>query len=172
MKLHLMLYLIKQGNPSFTKNPIWESIDPAAIDFVRKLIVVDTEVRMTATEASHHEYIRNYVPPVDKGVSTVEQHTIDNCLRNYKETSSIKKLALNVIAHNSTATDICDLRQVFESFDKERDGILSYEEFLSALQQTNLYTEDDICEIFTSIVSLLQNSYQCNFGLTLVFCQE
>ena len=149
-----MIDQIMRGKYALNNNPIWQMIDPNAIDFVRNLLLVDPNLRMTALEASHHKYIDQIVVRNNEKTSQIlVNHSIDEALRHYRDTSSIKKLALNVIAHKSSAADIFELRQVFDLFDNEKNGQLSYDEFRYALEQTGKYTSDDISEIFYSIVS-------------------
>ena len=59
-----------------------------------------------------------------------------------------------VIAHQSTTKEIAQLRKVFDQFDSGKDGIITFEEFKSAMEQMN-FPEKEMLEIFDSIVRTL-----------------
>jgi Ca2+-binding EF-hand superfamily protein len=75
---------------------------------------------------------------------------IANNLLKYKNTSELKKVALNVIAHKSTTEEIVELRKAFDQYDTANNGIISYDEFKSALASLHL-KEDDFKSIFESV---------------------
>jgi calcium-dependent protein kinase len=146
-----MIDQIMRGAISF-EAPVWNIITDDAKDFVKKLLVVDPRKRMDAYMAIHHNWIVNRenhpedTPPEDVLLA------IDDSLLNYRQTSKLKKLALTLIAHRSTSKDIIELRKVFDSFDTEKNGVLSYDEFKSALEKMG-FSEDEMSTIFSSIVS-------------------
>jgi hypothetical protein len=55
--------------------------------------------------------------------------SIPESMRSYGEVSEFKKMALMIIAHQSTTDEIIQLRKAFDQFDKENDGTISFEEF-------------------------------------------
>jgi Ca2+-binding EF-hand superfamily protein len=61
---------------------------------------------------------------------------------------------IQVIAHQSTTKEIAQLRKVFDQFDTGNDGIITFEEFKSAMKQMN-FADKEMQEIFDSIVSIL-----------------
>jgi len=69
----------------------------------------------------------------------------------YKNNKELKKLALNVIAHRSSTSEILNLRKAFDHFDTGNDGVISSEEFKVGLQQKCNYSDDEIKEMFNSI---------------------
>jgi calcium-dependent protein kinase len=146
-----MIDQIMRGAFSF-QSPVWDMITDDAKDFVRKLLVVDPRKRMNAYQAIHHSWIVNRenhpedTPPEDVLLA------IDDSLLNYRQTSKLKKLALTLIAHRSTSKEILELRKVFDAFDTEKNGVLSYDEFKGALEKMG-YNEDEMSTIFSSIVS-------------------
>ena len=133
--------------------PIWETIDESAKDFVKHLLVHNPLERMTAADAIKHEWIVNRELLPDEKPSEDILNKIDNCLSRYKNTSELKKIALNIIAHESTTAEILELRKVFESLDVEGDGVLSCNEFRNGLKDCLNYSHSDIEDLFSSIVS-------------------
>ena len=147
-----MIDQIMRGSVSYDK-PGFKKISKDAKDFCKKLLVVDPKERMDAAKALRHPWITKREQLLDELPDQGVLELIDDCLIHYKHTSQLKKLALNVIAHRSTTQEILQLRKVFDSFDKEKNGILSYAEFKSALDSMN-YSQDDTDEMFRSLVSL------------------
>lgn len=148
-----MIDLIMRGKVSFDGDT-WKNVSEDAKDFVRQLLVVNPKQRMDGPEALQHPWIVDREQLPNELPSPEVLAAVDAVLLNYGQTSPLKKLALTVIAHRSTAKDVLHLRKVFDSFDTVKNGYLSYEEFKAALEKMD-FTGDDLDEIFTSIVSAL-----------------
>ncbi|KAL7559058.1 hypothetical protein ACA910_018413 [Epithemia clementina (nom. ined.)] len=144
-----MIDMIMRGAYHFDA-PVWDLISTEAKDFVSKLLVVDPKIRLNAKQALEHEWIVNREKLSDEVPAEDVLMAMPESLLRYKDTSNLKKLALNVIAHRSTADEIVHLRKTFEAYDTERNGVISYEEFKAALEKAK-YSEDSILEIFESI---------------------
>ncbi len=155
-KRRKLIDLIMRGTVNFN-NPIWETISDSGKDFCKKLIVVDPKVRLNAKKAVQHEWIVNREQHLDELPDQRLLDAIDDGLVHYRQTSQLKKLALNVIAHRSTSTEILSLKKAFKKFDTENNGVLSFEEFKKALENLN-YDEATMSEIFDSI-DVNQNGY-------------
>lgn len=141
---------IMRGSFNFDSSA-WESISEEAMLFITHLLVVNPGDRPDAEEALKHEWIQKREDlPDRKVVSTKSLNKIHDNLSNYRHTSELKKLALTVIAHRSTQKEILKLREVFEQFDTEKNGILSYEEFHNALKKTD-FSKEMLDEIFHSV---------------------
>lgn len=57
-----------------------------------------------------------------------------------------------VIAHKSTTEDIGILRKLFQQYDTEKNGVLSFDEFKHAMA-THGYSENEMQEMFDAAVS-------------------
>lgn len=93
---------------------VFDGISDQAKDFVRKLLCVEPNDRLTAAQAIRHPWIteccRNGV-----GVAFVDEdlkQRVREGIIKYAERSEFRKLALNVIAKKSSAQEIFELRQV------------------------------------------------------------
>jgi calcium-dependent protein kinase len=129
----------------------WDGLSDNARDFVQKLLVVDAKHRMDAEQALKHPWLVEREQLPDERPSPEVLANIDNAITSYMHTSALKKLALMVIAHRSTAPAVAELRRVFEQFDTSRDGIISFEELKAAFLQCNL-SDDEIQQLFASLV--------------------
>jgi len=131
-------------------SPVWKGISDEGKDFVKNLLIINPKDRLNATTALAHPWIvererLSHEIPSEEVLSAVT----DNLLA-YKDTSRLKKMALNVIAHRSTSDEIVHLRKAFKAYDKANNGIIDFEEFKEALK-TSDFTEDEIQEIFESV---------------------
>ena len=57
-----------------------------------------------------------------------------------------------VIAHKSTSDEIGILRKIFEKYDTNEDGVISLNEFKTALQIYG-YSDDELEGMFNGVVS-------------------
>lgn len=55
-----------------------------------------------------------------------------------------------LIAHQSSTDEILELRKLFDQYDTANNGIISYDEFTTALKAKN-YSEEKVAEIFESL---------------------
>lgn len=56
-----------------------------------------------------------------------------------------------VIAHKSTSEEIGILRKLFQEYDADRNGVLSFDEFKAAMQSQG-YPDDELEEMFDAVV--------------------
>ena len=57
-----------------------------------------------------------------------------------------------VIAHKSTSEEIGILRKVFEKYDTEKNGVISLDEFKTALEIYG-YSDEELVSMFEGVVS-------------------
>jgi len=140
---------IMRGRFKFTA-ATWDNVSEDAKDFVSKLLVVNPRDRLDAAAALNHSWLVNreelsHEVPTEAVLAKVYDNLV-----HYRNTSHLKKLALTLVAHKSNKKDIDQLRNVFEKFDTEKDGKLSYDEFRSALISMN-FAEEEVATIFESV---------------------
>lgn len=115
--------------------PVWDNISDNAKDFIRQLLVVEPEQRLTAAQAIKHPFVE--MAKCSKGgFSLVDQDLMQRVregIVRYSESTEFRKLALNVIAKKSSAQEIFELRRVFDEFDTANTGTITLEEFKNAL---------------------------------------
>ena len=156
------------GRYSF-QGPQWTSISDEARDFIRALLVVKPKKRLSANDAKQHAWLQkvsDHQTQAGGGTNEVDEEfkeRVRECIVRYAQSGEFLKLALNVIAKNSSAEDIFKLRAVFDEFDKDDTGTLTLNEFKEALGQLD-YSENDIEEIFRKIVSATVGRRLCDVG--------
>ncbi len=131
-------------------NKRWRNISGEAKDFVRSLIEMNPKKRMNADQALASPWM-NKEFDIDKRRPDDElMNKVGSTLKNYGQYSQLQKMALMVIAHQSTTDEIADLRTVFDQYDTANNGTIQFSEFQKALQSLN-YKDNHIQEIFDSI---------------------
>jgi calcium-dependent protein kinase len=148
-----MMDLILDGRAKYDA-PIWETIDQSAKDFVCGLLVVNPQDRMTAEAASTHVWLSNREILPEETPSEEMLNEIEHCLLQYRNTSSMKKIALNFVAHQSTSKEVKQLRKVFTQLDQQRNGVLTFEEFKTSFMRVLHYSRQDIDDLFSSLVRI------------------
>jgi calcium-dependent protein kinase len=149
-KRKIMIDRIMRCDYTFKKD-YWTPISDDAKDFINHLLVLDPKVRYDALKAQKHKWLHNQFKIEDRApTESVTGRVADNLLM-YKNNLSLKKLALNVIAHRSSTAEIIDLRKAFDQFDSGNDGVISSEEFRVAITDKCSYSDDEVTEMFNSI---------------------
>lgn len=105
---------------------------------------------MNAGEALKDKWLSKEFPLSDRVPDQSTSDAVHENLIYYKDTSALKKIALNVIAHKSSTNEIMELRKVFDQFDTANDGVITYEEFQTAMKKMN-YPSGEVEKIFKSI---------------------
>lgn len=129
---------------------IWDNVSNEGKDFVSNLLIVDPKERLNATGALAHDWLRHENQHSDVTPSEDVVKKLDNSFMAYRETSTLKKLALNVIAHNSRTDEIVSLRAAFQKYDTAKNGVLSFDEFKAALKESTI-SDEMMHEVFESI---------------------
>ena len=133
------------------KGKIWKTRSLECKDFVKSLIKIDPRVRLTALAALKHDWMSKEIDLSDEKPKPELLLDVENNLVNYAESPFLKKVALNVVAKNSTSQEIFELRKVFDEFDKDNAGTITFEELKVALGKTGKYDEKEIKTIFDQL---------------------
>lgn len=130
----------------------WTFISQEAKDFVTCLIQVDARVRLNAVQALKHPWLDSQCPRSDKIPDQAVLDSVHESIAAYGTLGHFKKMALMVIAHQSTTEEIKELRKVFNAYDTTNSGTLTFQEFREAMMSSNNhYTESDIETLFKSV---------------------
>ncbi len=120
--------------------------------FVRALICVDARKRLTADKALEHRWMGREFPLSDRIPEDNLMDSVHESIAAYAEVSEFKKMALMVIAHQSSTDEIMALRKAFDAYDTNNGGTITFEEFKAAMMKANTsYTNEDIQQLFDSV---------------------
>jgi len=140
---------IMRADYNFSKD-YWNVVSDEGKDMIHELLVVNPKLRMNADEALQHTWLSKEFKLSDRMADQTTADAVQDNLVHYKDTSALKKIALNVIAHKSNANEILELRKLFDQYDTANNGVISFEEFKAALEKSD-YPPDQVAEIFKSI---------------------
>lgn len=130
----------------------WKRISGQAKSFIEDLLVFDPEDRLDATSALGCTWLNKRFAATTRGPQIEEETMARNAMLRYAGYTKLKRMALMVVAHKSTCDEIGILRKVFQKYDKNRDGSISYEQFCEALKESGHSTED-MRTMFEAVVS-------------------
>jgi len=147
------------------KGAKWRTPSLSSKKFVAQLLQLDPKARPTADEALKSRWFTNVLHRPHNNNKYNHTHNDNNnnnnnnskwtkqmdraqaSLENFAGFSKLKKLALMVIAHKSTNTDIGFLRQLFDRYDTHHTGMITYPEFVEALGPYS-YTKNELQAMF------------------------
>ena len=96
-KKRIMIDNIMRAN--FTTNAAyWDPVSDAGKHFVHKLLVLNPKQRLTATQALKHEWLDEKFKLSDRKPDDTVASAVKDSLLNFKDTSELKQIALNVSA--------------------------------------------------------------------------
>merc|ERR1712238_652807 len=147
-----MIDRIMRCDYSYSKS-YWDPISGEAKDFIDHLLVLDSRDRYDAQKALNHPWFKKQFKGCcqDRAPSESTKTRVTDNLIIYKNNKELKKLALNVIAHRSSTSEILNLRKAYDHFDTGNDGVITSEEFKVGLQLKCNYSDAEIKEMFTAI---------------------
>lgn len=131
---------IKKGK--FTmKGKKWDCVSEEAKDLVRKLLVVNPALRLSASEALEHPFLT--------GTRNVERPIINfsKLLRGGKE-DDLSKMLKRVSMRFLSRTEHEKLKRMFRYFDKESNGYIRKSAFIEEINKLNPDLEEDKIQIF------------------------
>jgi calcium-dependent protein kinase len=159
----VILYIILTGDPPFNgandneiyrkiqqkkfsfPSPQWDKISDDVKDLIKKMLS-DPADRLTAGQVLQHTWVVNQAPNSQDVVLSLSTDS----LKNYKNANKLKRAVLTFIASRLKDEDIKQLKDIFNTLDKNKDGTLTLEEIkegVSLLKDNTLNVE----EIFSSI---------------------
>ncbi len=145
-----MIRKIKHCDYTF-QSPGWSNVSKDAKRFVASLLTKDPKKRLSAEEALQHSWLKktNY----ENAVSTEQLNqslmvNVKDNILSFAQTSELKRIAAVIVAHKSSVKEILDMRRAFEKFDKEKDGVITIDEFKAAMAECEEYSDEDINSIF------------------------
>ncbi|CAJ1932328.1 unnamed protein product [Cylindrotheca closterium] len=128
----------------------WKHISSEAKAFVRHLMAYDEDKRWDAGQALRSKWLTKAFPSDEGPPEQKVLNSVTNALIQNANDGKMKKLAMQVIAYNSSTNDIEKLRHVFDQFDANHKGTINYWEFRTSLNQCK-YKDADIKKIFKNL---------------------
>ena len=127
---------ILSGNFSF-RHKIWNKISEEAKDLVNKLLEINPEKRLSAKEALNEKWFKINENPTEKNKNNNFSIFIKN-ITEFCAEQKLQQATLAFLVHNfAPKEELDELKEIFFAFDKNGDGKISKEEFVTGLSNTN-----------------------------------
>lgn len=117
----------------------FEQVSEQAKDFISRLLVVDQTQRMNARQAQAHPWLHSW----DQSPEALRVDILGS-LRTFHQFSTLKKVAMEVVAFTLRPEQIKGLRREFEKVDICSNGEITLEELSRALESSGLLSPDDL----------------------------
>jgi len=157
---------IIDGNFTF-RHKIWNKISNEAKNLVLKLLQVNPDKRLSAKEALEDVWFQKNINVNANQIDNKNSNNFKIFIKNITEFCAEQKLqqaTLAFLVHNFAPKDELDeLRKIFFAFDKNGDGKLSKEEFVTGLTNNN-NNLNSLLKENNNIQGLLKNIDQDNNG--------
>jgi len=135
-------------------SPRWDRISPDAQDFCQSLMQKKPALRLAASAAKDHPWIKGS-STLHKGIDAaheLQSHTeIVASLTSFAEADEFKKIALEVLAFSTPPEALKEMRDLFVKMDTDDSGTVSLAEFREALKLSDSLDEQKIDEIFLDL---------------------
>jgi len=156
---------ILKGETKFY-SPNWDSVSDSAKSFIRSLLTMDPDKRLSAVQAMKHPWIDEQYPTSEREASDEVVKGVHDSIVQYIEFNDMKKIGLNIIAHQMETDLIWELKKVFEAHCKNKDGTMKFPDFTVMIRKvTPDYDIDTIRQLFCKVTfdSKSKNLYFTEF---------
>jgi calcium-dependent protein kinase len=120
---------ILRGNIDFSSNP-WPSISQEAKNLVRSVLTLDPSGRPTIGELLSHPWLKENGVASDVPIDSV---VVDR-MKQFAAKTRVRKAAILIAAQHLGADEIQGLKELFNRFDVNGDGSITFEEFRQGLR--------------------------------------
>lgn len=137
---------IKDGQYK-VKRDVWSKVSENAQDFVKKLLVVNVDKRMSAEEALKHTWIQERERLED---THLDQGVIE-AFQKFGQESAFRRACMSMMAWSLTNEERAKVRKAFIEMDVERTGAIKLAEFKQVLEKKFNMTDEETAETFRAL---------------------
>lgn len=123
----------------------WEHVSKDACDFVRSLLQVDTNLRLTADQALAHSWIVNRN---SRQASCASSADVVMALREFGKASKFRRVCMNAMAWSLTNEERAQVQKHFIAMDKNQKGTITLTELRDVMIEEFDISEKETLEIF------------------------
>jgi len=142
---------VKKGKYTLDE-PEWDDVSEEAIDLVKKCLTYDPDKRISASEALEHAWFKKFAKG-EKVKKSLALKALGN-LKNFRAEQKLKQATLAYIVSQCLTKEETDkMESIFESMDKNNDGMLSKQEIREGYEEHFGVAIDDeeLDKIFSAI---------------------
>ena len=134
---------ILREEPEF-KEPVWETISPEIIDFIKQCLIKDTNLRPSAKDLFVHPLFKSVRENIVNNHCTITLKSKLENLKNFNHSEKFKKMVLKCIVENVVSSEeLKKLREIFYSLDLDHTGYINVSELQEAFTRVNLQVTDE-----------------------------
>jgi len=122
------------NQPMMAKHEKLEMVSTEGQQFLRQILEKEPERRWTATQCLQHAWFQR-----DDGMPTLSVGVVQ-CIEAYARMSELKKAIFLLMAHNSAAPALNELRAIFTHFDVGNRGVLTSKDLRHVLASVGMPT--------------------------------
>ena len=123
-----ILKAVVDGNYEF-KLSKWSRVSYEAKDLISKMLIYDPDERISASEALEHEWFKMFE---NEELESISLKSAFVGLKKFKAKQKMQQAVLGyLVTHLSTKEDLEEFDKVFKNLDKNHDGKVSKEEFIT-----------------------------------------
>merc|ERR1712008_512196 len=122
------------------KEEIWHKVSPEVREFVKALVVVDPERRLTATSALEHPWIKRR-DTIQRSESFIDKE-MAGTLVSFAAKTQFRRSAMHLMAWSLTNEERAQVRQAFIDIDTDRTGSITLNE-LKAVSEKHLHIDTE-----------------------------
>eukprot|EP00435_Cladocopium_sp_Y103_P011757 s666_g3.t1 len=159
------IHMIRSGT-YLVKKERWAKVSSLASDFVKKLLVVDPDVRMTAPQALEHPWIKNH----EDACSDCIDEAMVASLCDFAKSQSFRRSCMKLMAWSLTAPERAQVRDAFMALDTGSTGTIRISDLKQILEENfhlpeeeqqhvfNAFSDSDACLEFTQSLRYVSSS--------------
>ncbi len=133
------------------KGNCWKNVSNEAIDFIKKCLIKDYNLRPSAKELVNHNWFVN--------IKNIEKKPLNNeILQNLKKfvknkNSNFKKIVMDYFVNNMSSNELKNLTKAFNDLDTNQSGHINLNELKNAFTNANISLNQN------EIKTFLENNY-------------
>lgn len=141
-------HLIKEGKYKFKKER-WEKVSEQAFLFVQNLLLVDPKVRMTASQALEHPWIKRRSTIMARRDS-LNREIVDG-LCNFAKETQFRRACMHLMAWSLTVEERAEVRAAFLELDINQTGTITVGELKQVLEAKFAIPDEETMRVFKAL---------------------
>jgi len=145
---HELRTSILNGNYKVT-NRCWSKVSQEGQDFVKQLLVVDPNKRLTAKQALEHSWIKSR-DEVERAYNFADE-AIADALISFAHASQFRRAAMHMMTWSLTSSEQAKVRKAFIDMDVNRTGGITNSEFKHVFNEHFQISSEQVTQAFRAL---------------------
>jgi len=141
-----MVSAIKQGRFEM-KADRWSKLSSQAQDFIMRLLKINPDERLSASEALSHQWIKSNG---GRNGSALDCDVIDS-LCQFQNASRFRRVCMSMMAWSLSPEQVSRVRAMFLELDHDKSGYVTIYELRTALERTVSTQDVDVQNVFAAL---------------------